>query len=511
MPVVQVIPAITQQLKRQRVAAYCRVSSDSEDQLNSFSVQVEHYTHTIQENAEWDFAGIYADEAVTGTRTDKRDEFQRMLTDCKAGKIDRILVKSISRFARNIADCIQTVRELKQLGVSVEFEKEQIDTSSMGGEMLLSMLSAAAQEESLSISSNLKWGIRKRMQNGDFITCRAPYGYHLHDNLLEIDREEAEVVRFIFNRYLSGMGIQELAEELENRQIPSRWQNHHWTYAHVQYILSNEKYIGDALVQKKYTPDFLPFRLLRNQGEVPQFYIENSHPAIIPREQYEKVQVLMERKKSVQDQPKEYLLSRRVICDVCGATCKRRVTHSQTVTWVCRKHFEKKEKCPTKAVTEKEIQEAFVRMYDKLLEYRESILLPMTVDLEKAKEKRENASWYLLQNQQIAELMRQYHTLTKLRAKGYIDAGLYLERTTGINQQLAELRRQIKLSDDSGQLHQVLEKTKFLLEFFETASPIYNFDQDIFQSVAEQVRIREDGIRFVLVNGLCLTERRLKL
>ena len=179
VPQVKVIQPIAEQAKKLRVAAYARVSSDSADQLNSFATQVDYYTSYIQSKDEWEFAGLYADEAVSGTTADKRSDFQRLLADCRAGKIDRILVKSISRFARNTIDCIQTVRELKQLGVAVEFEKEEIDTGKMGSEMLLSILGSAAQEESLSISKNLKWSIRKRMQKGDFITCRAPYGYIL--------------------------------------------------------------------------------------------------------------------------------------------------------------------------------------------------------------------------------------------------------------------------------------------------------------------------------------------
>lgn len=162
------------------IAAYARVSSNSADQLNSFITQVEYYTQYIQSKYAWEFAGLYADEAVTGTATDKRTDFQRLIEDCRAGKIDRILVKSISRFARNTLDCIQTARELKLLGVAIEFEKENIDTGNMGSEMLLSILGSAAQEESLSISKNIKWSIRKRMQSGDFLTCRAPYGYILN-------------------------------------------------------------------------------------------------------------------------------------------------------------------------------------------------------------------------------------------------------------------------------------------------------------------------------------------
>ena len=214
MPQVKVIQPIAEQAKKLRVAAYARVSSDSADQLNSFATQVDYYTSYIQSKEEWEVAGLYADEAVSGTTADKRDDFQRLLADCRAGKIDRILVKSISRFARNTLDCIQTVWELKQLGVAVEFEKEEIDTGNMGSEMLLSILGSAAQEESLSISKNLKWSYRRRMKSGDFITCNAPLGYSLEKGALVPDPQEAPIVAYIFSSYLAGKNMEEIANDL---------------------------------------------------------------------------------------------------------------------------------------------------------------------------------------------------------------------------------------------------------------------------------------------------------
>lgn len=223
MPQVKVIPPIAEQAKKLRIAAYARVSSDSADQRNSFATQVDYYTSYIQSEDEWEFAGLYADEAVTGTTADKRDDFQRLLEDCRAGKIDRILVKSISRFARNTLDCIQAVRELKQFGVAVEFEKENIDTGNMGSEMLLSILGAAAQEESLSISKNLKWSYRRRMKSGDFITSKAPLGYFFTNNTLVPNPQEVPIVEYIFKSYLAGKSLEEIAadfNEEERKELP---------------------------------------------------------------------------------------------------------------------------------------------------------------------------------------------------------------------------------------------------------------------------------------------------
>ena len=222
MPQVKVIQPIAEQAKKLRVAAYARVSSDSADQLNSFATQVDYYTSYIRSKEEWEFAGLYADEAVSGTTADKRDDFQRLLADCRAGKIDRILVKSISRFARNTIDCIQTVRELKQLGVAIEFEKEEIDTGNMGSEMLLSMLGSAAQEESLSISKNLKWSYRRRMKSSDFITCNAPLGYYLKNGTLLPDPQEVPIVEYIFSSYLAGKSMEEISNDLNAQETHAK-------------------------------------------------------------------------------------------------------------------------------------------------------------------------------------------------------------------------------------------------------------------------------------------------
>lgn len=252
MPQVQVIQPIQQQPKRLRVAAYARVSSDSEDQLNSLAVQVDYYTHLIQENPNWEFAGIYTDEGITGTSTKHREQFNRLMDDCRAGLIDRVLVKSASRFARNTADALTSVRELKSLGVTVAFEKEGFDTETSNGEMLLSIICAVAQEESLSISQNMKWGIHKRMRTGNYITNATPFGYTQINHQLVPEKNNAMIVNDIFKSYLSGMSINEIAEHL-NTIYPK--ENSKWNPRTIHAILRNEKYIGDSLYQKTYTTD----------------------------------------------------------------------------------------------------------------------------------------------------------------------------------------------------------------------------------------------------------------
>lgn len=293
MPQVQVIQPIQQQPKRLRVAAYARVSSDSTDQLNSLSVQVDYYTHLIQENPNWDFAGIYADEGITGTSTKHREQFNRLLDDCRAGLIDRVLVKSASRFARNTADALASVREMKSLGVTVVFEKEGFDTETANGEMILSMICATAQEESLSISQNTKWGIRKKMHDGTYITSLTPFGYKKINRQLFPDEKEAATVKEIFNLFLNGFSTAEIANHLNtNHPKPDVI----WRSASVRFILRNEKYIGDSLFQKNYTPDTLPLKSCCNTGQLPKYYVEGTHPGIISKDEFERVQSLLTQK-----------------------------------------------------------------------------------------------------------------------------------------------------------------------------------------------------------------------
>lgn len=253
MPQVQIIePIRQQQTARLRVCAYARVSSDSEDQQHSFDAQVRYYTTLITSHEDWEFVDIYADEGITGTRADKRENFQRMMQDCRDGKIDRILVKSLSRFARNTQDCIAAVRELKQLGVTVVFEKEHLNTGTMANEMFLSMMSAFAQEESISISQNMRKGARMRMENGTFRISQIPYGYRADGSgTLVIEPAEAAVVREIYTAYLSGIGVQSIAEEMELRQVPKLRGQAVWSKQGVVYILKNERYMGDARFCKR--------------------------------------------------------------------------------------------------------------------------------------------------------------------------------------------------------------------------------------------------------------------
>ena len=373
MPVAKLIaPTTKQEIPKLRVAAYCRVSSNSADQRNSFATQERVYTKYIAEKQEWELVDIFADEGLSGMKADNRPEFQRMIRMCELHQIDLILTKSVSRFARNAQDCIEAVRELRQLGVTVYFEKEHINTANMSNEMFLSMMSAFAQEESISISKNMRKGAVMRMKNGTFRLSQAPYGYYLDEKgILIVQQEEAKIVQRIFGNFLSGMGIQEIAAELQKEHIPKLNGEPIWSYTGILYILTNERYIGDELFQKRYTTDTLPFQKKINRGQKKQYYAEDTHDPIISREVFRKAQELLKRKSERHGHQNngQYTFTSLIVCDECGTNFCRRIAKNQRVLWTCRKHFKGKHLCSMESLNETEIQQCFLTLYKKPVSY----------------------------------------------------------------------------------------------------------------------------------------------
>ena len=293
MATIKVIPPRDRTPDTLRVAACCRVSSDSADQKHSYAAQIRAYTDKIGSHEGWELVDVYADEGLTGTRMERREDFNRMLADCRRGKIDRILVKSLSRFSRNTRDCLAALRELTALGVTVCFEKENIDTGTLTTELMVSVSGALAQEESVSISKNQRLSYQRRMERGEFITCCAPLGYRIVGGKnLEIVEDRAKTVRWIFQQYLAGHSAGWIATELRRKHIPSPGGNETWCHQEITKILANEKYIGDSLCQKGYTMDSFPFVRKVNYGERDRYYTEGSHPAIISKEVFDKAQEL---------------------------------------------------------------------------------------------------------------------------------------------------------------------------------------------------------------------------
>lgn len=377
---------------KKRVAAYCRVSTEQAEQLSSYEAQVNYYTTYITNHPEYEMAGIYADEGISGTNTKKREQFNKMIEDCKAGKIDMIITKSISRFARNTLDCLNFVRMLKELGIGVLFEKENINTLDSKGEVLLSILSSLAQDESRSVSENSTWGIRRRFEQGKVTVNHKKFvGYDKDENgNLIINEKQAKIVRRIYTDYLNGKGPNRIVKELEKEGVPNWNGIAKWYESSVRKMLSNEKYKGDALLQKTYTVDFLLKKRVVNNGEVPQYYVEESHPAIIDKEIWEAVQLEKERRHafatkygqqkvdySTTDNP----FAGRVICGCCGGVYGRKVWNStnerlRRIVWQCNNKYATKGKkgCDNRHINDEVLYMAFVSAFNAVLENREHFM-----------------------------------------------------------------------------------------------------------------------------------------
>lgn len=342
-------------VRKLRVAAYCRVSTEEEEQQGSFEIQKLYYTEKINSTPEWEVAGIYADDGISGVHTKKRDGFNQMIQDCKKRKIDLILTKSISRFARNTLDSIQYVRMLKQMGIAVVFEKENINTATMNSEMILTVLSAFAQAESESISQNVARGKRMGYKHGKFAF---PYGRIIGyrkgaDGKPEIIPEQAEIIRLIFNSYLQGDSLQSIKAKLETAGALTARGNTTWSAQSIQRILQNEKYCGDVLLQKTFTEDVLTGVHKKNTGQLPQYYIENYHEGIVSKQMFREVQAEIARRnsKSAANQRKrrrgrynsKYALSERLFCGDCGSPYKRvtwNIHGRKQIVWRCVNRIE---------------------------------------------------------------------------------------------------------------------------------------------------------------------------
>ncbi len=351
--IVQNKPAVFTEQPKLRVAAYCRVSTDTDEQLVSLDAQIKHYESYINANPNWEFAGLYYDEGITGTKKEKRPELLRMVSDCENKKIDFIVTKSISRFARNTTDCLELVRKLIDLGIFIYFEKENINTMDSKGEVMLTIMASLAQQESQSLSQNVKLGLQYRYQQGEIqINCARFLGYTKDENKkLIIVPEEAEVVKRIYREYLEGASMLKIARGLEAEGILNGAGNERWHTSNINHILRNEKYIGDALLQKTYTVDFLTKKRVKNSGLVPQYYVENNHEAIIPREIFMQVQEELIRRRIVHTSPNgkkrtfssNHCFSQMIICGNCGEVFSRVHWNNRgkkSIVWRCASRLE---------------------------------------------------------------------------------------------------------------------------------------------------------------------------
>ena len=497
--------ARTNLTKRLRVAAYCRVSTDSEDQLNSYKSQVAYYTELIKGNSDWFLAGIYADEAITGTQVTKREDFQRLINDCMNGDIDMIVTKSISRFARNTLDTLKYVRMLKEKGIAVFFEEENINTLTMDGELRLVILSSVAQQEVENISANVKKGLKMKMQRGELVGFQGclGYDYHPEDKTITVNEEEAEIVRYIFRRYIEGAGGSVIAQELQNLGYKTKRGSTTWAETTVIGIIKNEKYKGDILMGKTFTLDPISKRRLDNFGEEDQFYIRDHHEPIISEEVFEKAQEILRRRAKPRrlnsDGKREkfsrkYAFSCMLECGFCGGTLTRRSWHSGSqynkVIWQCVTSTKKGKKfCPdSKGIAEETIERAFVESYRLLCQNNKDVLDELIARTEETLSENNAGKQLVKIEKDIRTLEAKRAKLVDMRLEEVLDKETYESKYLDLTGQIEQLQAQHRDLQEAAETENTMKKR--IAEFRKTLEQnnvLEEFDRYIFESIVEKV------------------------
>lgn len=497
--------------RKRRVAAYARVSTDSEEQLTSYEAQVSYYTDYINKRIDWEFVSVYADEGVSGCNTAKREGFNRMIKDALDGKIDLIVTKSVSRFARNTVDSLTTVRKLKEKRIEVYFEKENIYTLDSKGELLITIMSSLAQEESRSISENVTWGQRKRFADGK---VSLPYKHFLgykrgEDGLPEIVPEEAEIVRLIYRSFINGMTPYRIAKILTEKGIPTPAGKTKWQSSTIESILTNEKYKGSALLQKQFTVDFLTKKRKINEGEIPQYYIEQSHDAIISPNEFELVQAEILRRKSLGKQyNSKSIFAARIVCGDCGNFYGSKVWHSTSkyrrVIWRCNHKFNGVCKCNTPHLYEDAIKEKFLSACNQLFENRDEILencrmmQNLLTDCTEIDEKQQEV---LQEMEVVSELTRKHIMENSQTAQNQDEYNAHYN---------ALVERYDKLQKKSFSLQKQKEERLakrdliggFILELSKCKELLTEFDEQLWIAAVDKVTVFQDGrLLFVFKDG----------
>ena len=492
-----------------KVAAYCRVSTDSSDQLLSLEVQKSHYEAYIKANPEWAFTSIYYDEGISGTKKEKRAGLQKLISDCENKKIDFIITKSISRFSRNTMDCLELVRKLIDLGIFIYFEKENINTQSMESEFMLSILSGLAESESVSIAENSKWSIQKRFKNGTYKISTPPYGYDNLNGEMVINEEQAQIVKWMFAEVLTGKGSQKIAQELNERGVPTA-KGGKWRATTVRGILFNEKYVGDAILQKSYTDSQFDRHI--NKGEKDQYYIENHHQAIISREDFDGVAAIIhqhgkEKGADKRNGKKHYTFSGKIICGECGSTFKRR-THGKYTAWCCSKHLSQVNECSMLFIRESKVEQMFITMINKLIFGRKVILKPLMDDLTAMSQSESTGEIQELENR-IRKISEQKEVLIKLMAKKYLESALFNMELRKLDTEAETYRQQMEnMTLATNEEFSKIQEARELLKFTSKAEMLTDFDSKLFQRVVEKVIvISREELEFQLKCGITLRER----
>ena len=509
---VRVIPATINRMTsapvasvaKRKVAGYARVSTDLEEQQSSYEAQVDYYTNYIKSRDDWEFVSVYTDEGISATSTRHREGFQEMVADALAGRIDLIVTKSVSRFARNTVDSLTTIRKLKEHGTEVYFEKENIWSFDSKGELLLTIMSSLAQEESRSISENVRWGQRKKFSDGRYsLNYKHFLGYDKgSDGTLVINEEQAKIVRRIFGEFLTGHTPFQIAKRLTADGIPTPAGKEKWSYTTVRRVLSNETYMGDKLLQKTYSIDFLSKDRLKNQGQVPQYYVEQDHPAIIPPETFKRVQDELERRKGCHATGGS-IFSGKIYCGECGQIYGSKVWHSndpyRKVVWHCNDKFKNGRKCETPTLTDDDIMAAFERVLRKLAADRTEVIENLqevvscsedqAVIQQKEKLERERDAVAREANEAISE-----------NAKVAQDQNKYNERYAELVSEFDRLDAEVKRLEREAE-RQKAQKRR-IAEFIKALENTEEkFTEDDWCSMIEKVTVYKDKMVFTLVTG----------
>lgn len=508
--VAQVTPA------KLKVAAYARVSTSSEEQLLSLENQKLHYEQRILANSNWEFVEMYFDEGISGTKIDKRNGLKRLLQDCETGKVDFILTKSISRFSRNALDCLEIVRRLIDLNIFIEFEKENINTQTMDGELMLSILSSLAESESRSLSQNTKWSIEKRFQNGTYKIGYPPFGYDWVDGVMVINKEQAVVVRDIFADVLKGTSTGDIAEKLNQQGVTTK-RRKTWHGTTIRGIIKNEKYIGDALFGKTFTDD--SFKRKVNRGDKNQYFMEGHHSAIIDKETFEQAQqMLVQNAKSkniVQEDDKyqnRYSFSGILKCGECGGTFKRRIQtknkNEKYVAWACTTHLKDKHSCSMKFIKDEQIKLSFITMMNKLVFSHQILLKPLLADVRSTTYTVDNTQIVVLDDE-LEKLKQQQDNLVQFVANGYIDRPTFVKEQNQLTKQMDDLenkRKMLTVAISKG--FDNLESLEELVKFTKQDQMLTSFEDTHFVIFVDEVVIlSRTELVFKLKCGLKLKER----
>ena len=496
--------------QKRKVAAYARVSTDSEEQETSFDAQVDYYTHYIKNRVDWEFVKVYTDEGITATNTKKRDGFNEMVEDALAGKIDLIVTKSISRFARNTVDSLVTVRKLKEHGVEIYFEKENICTMDAKGEVLITIMSSLAQEESRSISENVTWGFRKRFADGQ---CSVNYSWFLGydkgpNGEFVINPEQAETVRLIYSLYLKGLTPCAICKELMKRGIKSPGGKDRWWYSTVESILTNEKYKGDALLQKYYTKDYLTHKQLKNTGEIPQYYVEGHHEAIIDAKTFQKVQIEMEKRKGLVNQYTGVkIFSTKIRCGDCGGWYGPKVWHSNSkyrkTIFQCNQKFKNECKCQTPHFTEEELKEIFLRALKEAVVEKEELIANIKLMMETICDTTE----YRVARQQLLEelerLGSEIERLVMENSRVALDQEEYQKRYDELETKYNRVQEEFDIVDNTiADMKKQEEEFQIFIEILETAEDtITEFDDAMWLGLVDYVTVQNKEDILVTFKG----------